>query len=163
MLDVNYSFKRYGFLGNEFLTWLWYITENDQKAVAEILGEPITLTLWREGQILSGRILAGKLGISVDRRPLPQALADWRQTQAYQLAGSRAARLAGSVVELDPSLLVAGVDARLTGSFEVDGVLAPQPAGRIKCSGRAVDRCRSASNTDWRCRSVRGLRPPSPP
>lgn len=46
-----------------------------------------------------------------------------------QLAGSRTARLAGSVVELDPSLLIAGVDARLTGSFEVDGVLAPQPAG----------------------------------
>ena len=45
MLDVNYSFKRYGFLGNEFLTWLWFLTENDQKAVAEILKESITLTL----------------------------------------------------------------------------------------------------------------------
>lgn len=46
-----------------------------------------------------------------------------------QLAGARTARIAGSVVELDPSLLVAGVDARLTGSFEADGVLAPRPAG----------------------------------
>lgn len=45
MLDVNYSFKRYGFLGNEFLTWLWFLTENDQRKIAEILGESITLTL----------------------------------------------------------------------------------------------------------------------
>jgi translocation and assembly module TamB len=47
-----------------------------------------------------------------------------------QLMGARGARLTGSVVELDTSLLAAGLEARLTGSFEVDGVLAPTPAGR---------------------------------
>ena len=45
MLDVNYSYKRYGFLGNEFLTWLWFLTENEPKAVSEILSEPVILTL----------------------------------------------------------------------------------------------------------------------
>ncbi len=28
MLDVAVSYKRFKFLGNEFLTWLWYIMEN---------------------------------------------------------------------------------------------------------------------------------------
>jgi translocation and assembly module TamB len=48
-----------------------------------------------------------------------------------QLTGSRAVRLAGSVVELDPALLVSGLNARLTGTFNANGVLAPQPAGSI--------------------------------
>jgi len=30
MLDVSVSYNRYKFLGNEFLTWLWYAIENQQ-------------------------------------------------------------------------------------------------------------------------------------
>ncbi len=30
MLDLALAYTRYRFLGNEFLTWLWYIIENDQ-------------------------------------------------------------------------------------------------------------------------------------
>lgn len=30
MLDVALSYDRYKFLGNEFLTWLWYMIENQQ-------------------------------------------------------------------------------------------------------------------------------------
>lgn len=30
MLDVAVAYNRYRFLGNEFLTWLWYMIENDQ-------------------------------------------------------------------------------------------------------------------------------------
>lgn len=29
MIDVAVSYNKYKFLGNEFLTWLWYIIEND--------------------------------------------------------------------------------------------------------------------------------------
>lgn len=30
MLDVSVSYNRYKFIGYEFLTWLWYVIENDQ-------------------------------------------------------------------------------------------------------------------------------------
>ena len=29
MLDVAVSYNKYEFLGNEFLTWLWYVIENN--------------------------------------------------------------------------------------------------------------------------------------
>jgi hypothetical protein len=31
MLDVAVAYNRFKFLGDEFLTWLWFIIENDQK------------------------------------------------------------------------------------------------------------------------------------
>jgi hypothetical protein len=37
--------------------------------------EPVVIKLWREGQTLSGRIPAGKLGVVLDRRPVADALA----------------------------------------------------------------------------------------
>ena len=33
MLDVSVSYNRYKFLGDEFLTWLWHITERDHGAI----------------------------------------------------------------------------------------------------------------------------------
>lgn len=48
-----------------------------------------------------------------------------------QLTDSQATTLAGSVVELEPALLVKGLDARLTGTFNLSGVLAPQPSGSV--------------------------------
>jgi len=36
MLDVAIAYNRYGFLGNEFLTWLWYTLENHSAQLAEI-------------------------------------------------------------------------------------------------------------------------------
>lgn len=36
MLDVSVSYDRFSFLGNEFLTWLWYAIEKDQKLLATI-------------------------------------------------------------------------------------------------------------------------------
>ena len=36
MLDIAVSFNRYKFIGNEFLTWLWYLIENEpEKLVNE--------------------------------------------------------------------------------------------------------------------------------
>ena len=31
MLDVAVAYNRFKFLGDEFLTWLWFIIENDPK------------------------------------------------------------------------------------------------------------------------------------
>jgi hypothetical protein len=33
MLDVAVAYNRYQFLGEEFLTWLWYVIENDQNLI----------------------------------------------------------------------------------------------------------------------------------
>jgi len=33
MLDVAVAYKRYQFLGEEFLTWLWYVIEKDQTLI----------------------------------------------------------------------------------------------------------------------------------
>lgn len=30
MLDIATAYNKYGFLGNEFLTWIWYLIEKDQ-------------------------------------------------------------------------------------------------------------------------------------
>ncbi len=36
MLDVALAYTRYSFLGNEFLTWLWYILENHAARLVQI-------------------------------------------------------------------------------------------------------------------------------
>ncbi|MGD9325504.1 MAG: hypothetical protein PVG26_15890, partial [Desulfobacterales bacterium] len=33
MLDVAVAYNRYQFLGEEFLTWLWYVIEKDQNLI----------------------------------------------------------------------------------------------------------------------------------
>ncbi len=40
MLDVAVAMKRYAFLGPEFLTWLWYVSENTISLIAQVSGEP---------------------------------------------------------------------------------------------------------------------------
>lgn len=46
-----------------------------------------------------------------------------------EFGGRRGVRLAGTVTEFDPSLLVRDLAARLTGTLVVDAALAPQPTG----------------------------------
>lgn len=36
MLDVAVAYNRYKFIGNEFLTWLWFITETDQPFLQKV-------------------------------------------------------------------------------------------------------------------------------
>jgi len=36
MLDLAVAYNRYRFLGDEFLTWLWFLVETDQNAFREI-------------------------------------------------------------------------------------------------------------------------------
>lgn len=37
MLDIAVAYNKYKFLGNEFLTWLWYVVENDI-SISELTG-----------------------------------------------------------------------------------------------------------------------------
>lgn len=45
MLDVSVSYNRYKFLGHEFLTWLWYMIETDQRGIGHGTGQGATLSL----------------------------------------------------------------------------------------------------------------------
>jgi CHAT domain-containing protein/Tfp pilus assembly protein PilF len=49
----------------------------------------VAIQLWREGQSLQRRIPAGKLGIVVDKRPIGEALAAWRDEERKLLASAR--------------------------------------------------------------------------
>ena len=39
MLDIATAYNKYSFLGNEFLTWLWYLIETDQDITSMINAE----------------------------------------------------------------------------------------------------------------------------
>lgn len=43
MIDVTVSFKRYAFIGLEFLTWLWWATEEVPEEITKASGEPALL------------------------------------------------------------------------------------------------------------------------
>ncbi|MFH2011970.1 MAG: hypothetical protein ABIJ37_04580 [Pseudomonadota bacterium] len=45
MLDISIAYNRYKFLGYEFLTWLWYLIEKEQRTINEIVKEPIFLEI----------------------------------------------------------------------------------------------------------------------
>jgi hypothetical protein len=45
MLDVAIAYNRYRFLGNEFLTWLWYTLENRSAQLVEIDADLISLEI----------------------------------------------------------------------------------------------------------------------
>lgn len=45
MLDISVAYNRYKFLGYEFLTWLWFLIENEQNTINEIVQEPMSLEI----------------------------------------------------------------------------------------------------------------------
>ena len=45
MLDVSVSYNRYKFLGHEFLTWLWFVIENDRNKLRNLENELISLDI----------------------------------------------------------------------------------------------------------------------
>jgi len=45
MLDVSISYNRYKFLGHEFLTWLWFVMENDEPRIKGLDQEPLALRI----------------------------------------------------------------------------------------------------------------------
>lgn len=45
MLDIAVSYNKYKFLGNEFLTWLWYIVENERERLLDAEGIPASMEI----------------------------------------------------------------------------------------------------------------------
>lgn len=45
MLDVSVAYERYKFLGYEFLTWLWYVMEEEQDFILEQDNEIVSLDM----------------------------------------------------------------------------------------------------------------------
>lgn len=46
MLDIATAYNKYGFLGNEFLTWLWFMIETDQDITRAIESkDPVSLDI----------------------------------------------------------------------------------------------------------------------
>jgi len=45
MLDIAVAYNRYKFLGNEFLTWLWFIIETDQNRLRQYDPDLVSLNI----------------------------------------------------------------------------------------------------------------------
>jgi hypothetical protein len=45
MLDIAVAYNRYKFLGNEFLTWLWFVIETDQAQLRKYDADLVSLTV----------------------------------------------------------------------------------------------------------------------
>ena len=45
MLEVSVSYNRYKFLGNEFLTWIWFVIDNDPETLKNIVPSEFTLDI----------------------------------------------------------------------------------------------------------------------
>lgn len=61
MLDLSLAYHRYQFLGDEFLTWLWYLVETDQNALR--VADPDCLAL----EIGNRIVLENRRGKSIER------------------------------------------------------------------------------------------------
>ena len=45
MLDIAVAYNRYQFLGEEFLTWLWYVIEKDQNLIKNFDNDFVALEI----------------------------------------------------------------------------------------------------------------------
>jgi hypothetical protein len=45
MLDISVSYNRFAFLGHEFLTWLWFMIENEPDALASHPEKPASMEI----------------------------------------------------------------------------------------------------------------------
>jgi hypothetical protein len=45
MLDISVAYNRYKFLGNEFLTWLWFMMDQDKKSLLSPHGDLADLSI----------------------------------------------------------------------------------------------------------------------
>lgn len=45
MLDISIAYNRYKYLGHEFLTWLWFVIENDPESIKDEGGRPLSLDM----------------------------------------------------------------------------------------------------------------------
>lgn len=75
MLDIAVAYNRYRFLGNEFLTWLWFTIENDMDTVKQCDPELVDLDVGNR-MVLENRLANGKETITIkgDAAGLEEAL-----------------------------------------------------------------------------------------
>lgn len=75
MLDIAVAYNRYRFLGNEFLTWLWYAIENDMERISGCDPEFVDLDVGNR-MVLENRLANGKENITIkgDAAGLEEAL-----------------------------------------------------------------------------------------
>ncbi len=45
MLDISVAYNKYKFVGHEFLTWFWYVIENEPEQIDEAVKEKINFSL----------------------------------------------------------------------------------------------------------------------
>lgn len=45
MLDVSVSYNRYQFIGHEFLTWLWFVIENQPRELTQATSQELDLNI----------------------------------------------------------------------------------------------------------------------
>jgi CHAT domain-containing protein/tetratricopeptide (TPR) repeat protein len=74
-------------------------------------GERIKASAWREGETFAVRLASGPLGASMDERPIDQALAYWRQSEAIVRGeGTAFSRLPGTRFEVEAIASLVGKD-----------------------------------------------------
>jgi len=75
MLDIAVAYNRYRFLGNEFLTWLWFAIENDQETLRRSDPDFLDLDVGNR-MVLENRLANGKESITIkgDAAGLEEAL-----------------------------------------------------------------------------------------
>ena len=64
MLDIAVAYNRYAFLGNEFLTWIWFIIENDPSIIQQCGEDSHELTVGNR-MVLVNRWANGMETISI--------------------------------------------------------------------------------------------------
>ena len=75
MLDIAVAYNRYRFLGNEFLTWIWFLIENDQSTLRQGDADLAELTIGNR-MVLENRLANGIETVSIkgDAAGLEEAL-----------------------------------------------------------------------------------------
>lgn len=64
MLDIAVAYNRYRFLGNEFLTWLWFCIENDPDTIHHCDDQLVDLAVGNR-MVLENRLANGKENITI--------------------------------------------------------------------------------------------------
>ncbi|MDP2644741.1 MAG: hypothetical protein Q8P24_07360 [Desulfobacterales bacterium] len=80
MLDVAVSYNRYKFIGHEFLTWLWFVMENQPEALARADNELLSLEVGSRMVLENNR--SGKverITIKADQADLEEAVLSLRK------------------------------------------------------------------------------------
>jgi hypothetical protein len=64
MLDIAVAYNRYRFLGNEFLTWLWFCIENQPEVIRDCDDQYVDLDVGHR-MVLENRLANGKENITI--------------------------------------------------------------------------------------------------